>query len=120
MIIPIPTTQRKFFRQVLEILKPIPPLNLLRNKELDVLAEFLYYNDKYSHLEKDIRSKIVFDYDTKLDMREYLNMDEQSFNNHMTSLRKKGILTKRSVENTFGIDIKSPIITFQFLWEKKE
>ena len=116
MNIKIPTTPRRYFRQVLEIIKPIPPLNTLRNKELDVLAEFLYYNYKYAKLDKDVRSKVLFDYDTKLEMREHLNMDEQSFNNHLTSLRKKNILSKRRVENDFGIHPDTPMVTFNFVW----
>ena len=114
MKIPVPTTNRKFFRQSLEILKIIPPLNTLRARELDVLSEFLYWNYHYKHLPKDDRWKIIFDYETKLQMREYISIDEQQFNNCMTSLRKKNVMKKRAIENTYGINPETPSITFEF------
>lgn len=114
MIIPIQTNKRIYFRQALELLKPIPPINTLANKELDVLAEFVYYNDKYKDIKEDLRAKIIFDYDTKLAMREYLNMGEAPFNNILTSLRKKNILTKRGIVSNYGLNLNTPDITFKF------
>lgn len=114
MIIPIQTNKRIYFRQALELLKPIPPINTLANKELDVLAEFVYYNDKYKDIKEDLRAKIIFDYDTKLAMREYLNIGEAPFNNILTSLRKKNILTKRGIVSNYGLNLNTPDITFKF------
>lgn len=114
MIINIPTTKRKFFRQALEIMKAIPPINKLRPKELDVLAELLYYNYIYGHIEENLRGKVVFDYDTKITIREYLDINETNFNNILTILRKKGILIKRSITNDYGINPDKPNITFKF------
>jgi len=114
MIIPIPANPRNFFRMSLELIKPIPPLNKLRPKELDVLSEFLYYNYKYKDLDPSVRWKVIFDYDTKMEMKEYLSMDEQSFNNHLTTLRKNNILSKRSIGNDFGITPEQPFIKFDF------
>lgn len=118
MVIPITTTPREFFRMNLEILKSFPPFNLLRSKELDVLAEILFYNYKYKDIDALVRGKVIFDYSTKVEMRENLSMDEQSFNNHLTTLRKKGILDKRNINKTFGIDPITPVITFNFKLEE--
>lgn len=115
MNIKIPTTHRQYFRQALEIMKSIPPLNSLRNKELDVLGQLLYFNHVYGDLEPAIRGKVIFDYDTKIDMMEYIGMDEASFNNNLTSLRKNKILKGRSIISTFGLNTTSPDITFKFL-----
>jgi len=118
MVINIPTDKRKFFRQSLEVIKALPPLNTLRDRELDVLAEFLYFNDKYSAIEEDLRGRLIFDYETKIAMREYLDdMSEAGFNNYLTMLRKKGILGKRGIVNTYGISTKTPSITFKFIIE---
>jgi len=114
MIITIPTTDRKYFRQALELLKPLPPINTIRDKELDVLAEFLYHNDKYKNIESDLRSKILFDYDTKLAIREYLGISEANFNNIVTRLRKLNILNKKRTFNTYGITSEDKSITFKF------
>ena len=114
MVIPIPTTLPKYFRQCLEIIRIIPPLNTLRPKELDVLAGLLYEDYKYSHLAPDVRSKIVFDYTTKMELRDRIHIDEQQFNNCLTSLRKKGILKKRGIETNYGINPDKPFITFEF------
>jgi hypothetical protein len=114
MTIPIPTDKRKYFRQALELIKPIPPINTLTNRELDVLAEFLYYNYKYRDIKEDLRAKIIFDYETKLAMREYLKMEEASFNNILTSARKKNILTKRGIVKDYGLNPDTPDILFKF------
>jgi len=114
MVIPIQTTKKKYFRQCLEVLKILPPLNTLRPKELTVLAEFLYWNNEYKHIPKEDRWKIIFDYETKLKMKDNIGIDDFSFNNITTSLRKKGILSKKGIENTFGIDADKPFIKFEF------
>jgi len=117
MNIPIKTTMFRYFRQSLEILKVLPPLNTLRARELDVLAGFLYFDYKYRTVDIEARSKILFDYDTKLNIRELAIIDEQSFNNCLTSLRKKGIIKKRGIETNYGLTISpegTASITFNF------
>ena len=117
MNIPIKTTMLKYFRQSLEVLKILPPLNTLRARELDVLAGFLYFDYKYRDIEIGARSKVLFDYDTKLQIRENIHIDEQSFNNCMTSLRKKGIIKKRGIETNYGLtpnDDGTASIVFNF------
>lgn len=115
MVIKIDTIPRKFFRQALEVLRNIPPLSSLRNKELDVLAELLYFNDRYSNIPQDLRWKLVFDYDTKMDIITYLDMKDVDLYNILTSLRKKGIIKGRQIDNTFGIRLSDPTITFNFV-----
>lgn len=117
MNIPIKTTMFRYYRQSLEILKVLPPLNTLRARELDVLAGFLYFDYKYRTVEIEARSKILFDYDTKMELKELISIDEQSFNNCLTSLRKKGVLKKRSIETNYGLtpnDDGTASIVFNF------
>jgi peroxiredoxin len=104
MIINVETTEDKYFRQALELLKPLPPFNKLRPKVLDILAQLLYFNNKYKHIEKVIRFKILFDYETKVLMRNNVNMDEASFNNILSELRRVNIIDKKGLVSDFGID----------------
>ena len=50
MRLDINTTQKKVYRQIVEIIRSIPPLDTLRNRELDVLAILMYYNYKYKEI----------------------------------------------------------------------
>jgi len=95
--IPIKTNEDKFFRQFLELIRSIPPVSKLRPKELDVLAEIMFQNDKYSDLEDNIRRKMVFDTKTRKEMMLKVGITADSFNNNLSILRKHKLLTK---ENT--------------------
>jgi DNA-binding MarR family transcriptional regulator len=98
--IPISTDGRKFFRQYLEL---INPLIKLRGKELDVMSELLYYNDKFKDIPEEHRWKLIFDYDVKTEIREKLNLSDASLNNNLSALRKKGILVKNRILKSFLI-----------------
>lgn len=114
MVISIPTTTKKYFRLHLELIRSIPPLDGLRYKELDVLAELLYWNYMFKDVSKDERWKLIFNYDTKLKMRESIFMEADQFNNCLTSLRKKGIIKGKSVISDFGVDPDNPFIKIDF------
>lgn len=115
MEITIPVkNERKYFRICLEILRSIPPLNTLRYKELDVLAELLYWNDKYRNLDQKIRWQLMFSYENKLTMQEHTLCDAPQLDNCLTGLRKKGILVKRTLPKDFGITLSNPQIKFDF------
>ncbi|MAH44671.1 hypothetical protein CMI37_02530 [Candidatus Pacearchaeota archaeon] len=98
--VPIKTTKGKFFRQYLELLNP---LLRLRGKELDVLAEILYYNHKLEKIPEKHRWKLIFDYDTKTEICQKLQLSDASLNNNLSALRKKGIIKKNKVTNGFLI-----------------
>jgi len=114
MQLTIPTTPQKYFHMALELLRSIPPLDTLNSKELSVLAELLYWDYHYRALEKEIRWKMVFDYDTKLLIMDKVPCDEQSLNNNLTSLRKKGIIEKKMIKTNFGLDPMNPSLTINF------
>lgn len=85
-IIRISTIKEKFFLQYVTLLYPF---HKMREKQIQVLAQLMYYNDKYKHLEEEVREKMLFDSDTKAKIRQSLKMSEGSFNNNMSELRKK-------------------------------
>ena len=98
--VPIRTTENKFFRQYLELLNP---LLRLRGKELDVLAEILYHNHRLENIPEKHRWKLIFDYDTKTEIRTKLELSDASLNNNLSALRKKGIIRKNKVAESFLI-----------------
>lgn len=90
----ITTDERKFFRQVLELLSSIPPLEKLRGRELDLLAGLMYYNYLYRNLGDDIRWRVINNKSTKKELRDMLEMGEDVFNNNMSIIRKTGLIDK--------------------------
>lgn len=96
--IQVPTTERRFFRQYLEL---INPLFKLRGKELDVLAEFLYYNHQLKEVPEEHRWKVIFNYETKTKIREKLNLSVASMNNNISALRAKKIIRDNKIHKDF-------------------
>ena len=94
MRLDINTTHKKVFRQIVEVIRSIPPLDLLRNRELDVLAILMYYNFKYRNVEESIRWRIINDPSTKKEMQAEISMSEDIFNNNMSLVRKAGLIDK--------------------------
>ena len=114
MIIRISTTKRLYFRQVLNLLKGFEPLNKCQPRELDVLAELYYWNYYYKDIPEESRGKLIFDYDTKRAIADYLNIDNAVLDNSLSALRKKNIIVGRKVPKTFNIEFNKSII-FQFV-----
>ena len=90
----INTTQKKVYRQIVEVMRSIPPLDTLRNRDLEVLAILMYYNFKYRTVEETIRWRIINSSSTKKEMQDAINMSEDIFNNNMSHIRKAGLLDK--------------------------
>lgn len=90
----INTTHKKVYRQVVEIIRSIPPLDNLRNRELDVLAIIMYYNYKYRDIEETIRWRVINETSTKREMQKDIDMNEDIFNNNLSLVRKAGLLDK--------------------------
>lgn len=88
-------TEKKYiFRLWLEFLKPY---HKLRNKEIEALSLLLYYRYELSREINniDIVDMILFSTETRSKIRADLNgMGQKVFNNLLTSLRKKSIITK--------------------------
>ena len=112
-IIPLPpTTKSMFFRQYLELLNTIIHL---RGKELDVLAELLYYNHDFKNIPEEHRWKIIFDYDTKLKIRNKLSLSEASMNNNLSALRKKNIIQNNKITKAYIVEPKKEfVLAFSF------
>lgn len=94
MKLTIETTERRFFRQFLEIISSIPPLNKLRPRELDLLSILMYYNSLYKNLDPSIRQRVINNKATKKEIREVADMNEDVFNTNMSILRKNNLIGK--------------------------
>jgi len=89
------TTQKKVYRQIVEVIRSIPPLDMLRNRDLEVLAILMYYNFKYREVKDEtIRWRIINSPSTKKEMEESISMSDDIFNNNMSHIRKAGLLDK--------------------------
>ena len=90
-VIPIPTTEEKFFKQYIRLLNPL--LNL-RGKAQDVLAQIMYHDYLYRNLDEETRVMKVFHKTTTAKMKTSLGMKGPSFHNNLGELREKGMLDK--------------------------
>ena len=90
----IHTDKKSIFRYWLALLKPY---HKLRQKEIDALGLLLYYRYELTREIKDIDmvDMILFSTQTRTKIREDLGgMGQKVFNNLLTSLRKKSVITK--------------------------
>ena len=73
----------------------------LSDNPLRVLAQLLYYNNSYKHLEEKTRWKMVFDYDTKVKICEKLGMPDTHLNSYLSQLRKLKIVKGKRVDDWY-------------------
>lgn len=116
-IVALNTEEKVFYRQYVEILDP---LIKLRSKELDVLAELLYYNNKLKNIDIKNRWKLILDYDNKKEIASNLNISVASLGNNLSYLRKKGIIVdNKVVDNLLVYPGKSFKLIFKFNVDNK-
>lgn len=94
------TNTKGFFTQWLKLTSPF---HNLAQKEQDVLSLLLYY---HYDVKKEVKSnklvwKLVFDYDTKLKIREELGIKDSALQNVLTSLRKKKAIKSNQVHPNY-------------------
>lgn len=109
VIIEIETDARRFFKQYLNIIKPllVPKIS---NGELNILGEILYFNHVYRDIDEKKRGILIFDYDNKMDIIESLDIPFSSFRNALTSLRKKGYIVNNKVKKELVINPTDQIL----------
>lgn len=93
MVITIETNKEKYFRQVLELLAPVPPYSQLTKRERDVLSSMVLRF--YSSDAKSLRERFeeVFSPDAKEDMRIKCDMSKAVLDNYLSALRRKQFIT---------------------------
>lgn len=103
----ITTTDDRFYRQYLELIKVFPPVNKLSNAELNVLAEIMRTNNETSKKFKDPEDgdkwPLVMSASSRKDMRDRISIPEASWNNALSALRKAGILVDNVLTAPFRV-----------------
>jgi hypothetical protein len=92
--IPIKTTKERFYREFLQLFRSLPPFNKLRSREVDVLSQIMYQNNKYSNIQMKTRPLVVFSTEVRKEMRESIGISEEIFNNNLSGLRKHKLITE--------------------------
>lgn len=115
MIIPIETDLRGFLRSYLTILNPILKL---KDMEITVLSSFLMV--WHPNREVEGIEEILFSTKVRKAVRESVGISEASFNNHITSLRKKKIIQGKVINPSIlkNLDSDSTEITYRLSWKK--
>ena len=119
----IKTTQKKVYRQIVEVIRSIPPLDTLRSRELDVLAILMYYNHKYETLDEELRWRLINDSSTRREMQAEIGMSEDVFTNNLSLVRKAGLIDRETGRLSKSLQIivnKSFHVEFNFNIEGNE
>lgn len=90
----IKTSEKKLFIYWLTFLKPY---HNLRKKEIEMLGTFLYYRHKLSQevINKELIDRLLFSPDVRKNIMEELGVSSVAiFNNMLSVLRKKGVISR--------------------------
>ena len=93
----VPTDKERVYNQFLtivnfliyEINENTIEISPLTNKELEVLASIMYYNDKYRNLPNPERAEYIMSSDIRKKIRDRLNLQANHLNNIVARLRQK-------------------------------
>jgi|694.fasta_scaffold73794_3 hypothetical protein len=107
--IPIGQSQTDVYLMYLKITNIFNPLT---TREQELLAYIMYYNELYSNIDSELRKRILFDYDTKVEIREKMNISEANFNNLISNLKKKGVIVNDNLHKAYDVlfDDKSEMV----------
>lgn len=114
----INTTIKNLFFKWLDITKPF---HKLTDQQQKILGLLLYYNHIYKkEVSNDkLRWKLVFNYDTRMLIKEELSIKDSVFQNILTKLRKKNIIKDNVVLPTFIPDITLDSRVFKVVFNFK-
>lgn len=112
----IPSSRLKIFKQYLTITKP---LNGLRPQEIEVLALFLYHFIDEQENFKRIEDcwKKVFSYETKLQIKEELGIQDYTLQNILSALRKKKVIVNNQITDYYIPKINKETENFQVIFD---
>lgn len=107
--------KEQFFKIWLVILQPFLKI---RNKELELLAKLLYHRYLISQevKNKEMLDELLFSSKTRKHIMKELDIKEYSYNNLLSSLRKKNIVTDNSINKKLIPVIKEPFDNFKLVY----
>lgn len=111
----IKVTRKQFFRYWLRFTKSFHDL---APREMDVLAQYLYYHSMYSEqiLNDKVLWKTVFDYETKIIIKKELGMKDAQLQNMMTTLRKKKVIINGKINKIYIPNISPNADSFKIIY----
>jgi DNA-binding transcriptional ArsR family regulator len=117
MVVPIPVESKDIIKAYLLCLNPLMKLRPMEIKLLDAMLK-VYYNLKAASKKgefnaKDIDDRLIDPVGRKI-TRDLIGMSEASHNNHIGSLKKKGVLTKEGYLQDFLKKLDSEDLTINY------
>jgi len=94
MNIPIKTNKDRFHKEVLDIIRALPPLNLFTDRELELLSEIMKQYQEYSDIDKDQRKHLIFSKENRIKIQNKLKISKGNMNTYLVKMRKYNLLTK--------------------------
>lgn len=100
-------------------LKFTKPIHRLSPKEIDLLTEIIYkyFQEKDNFKREADLWKKVFDYDSKMEYKEILDIQDPSMQNLLSSLRRKKVLNNNKVEESYipKLDNKEFFLVYRWI-----
>jgi len=97
MKIRIKTHEDNYFHKLILIVSNIPPFNKLRPKELELYAHLLKVNHKYRNIPFKERNKLIFNYDTKIEIATLMGIKLSGVYNILSNLRTLKVIEDESL-----------------------
>ncbi len=95
----IPVEEGNEYKMLIGIYSFIPPFSKLSRREKQLLSHYLHYNHMLSYIPEDKRNKLIFDYDTRTDIAQKLEVNLDNLYNIHKSLKKKGFIESNGKED---------------------
>lgn len=97
------------------------PIHKLSKQPQDILALLLYHYFKLKEIisDEELVWKMVFDYKTKLEIREELDIPDHTLQNNLTTLRKKNIIKGNKINKVYvpDLDINSKTYSLVYIFK---
>lgn len=97
-------TLKELFIKWLEVTEPF---HKLTNQQRRVLSEFLYYHHVFKEdiTNEKILWKMVFDYDTKMKIKDSLNISDGCLHTILTRLRQLNVIVNNKISPKYLLNI---------------
>lgn len=107
--------EKQFFKAWLTLLQPFLKL---RDQELKVLAMLLYFRHNIQEQVKNkaIIDELLFNTKTRKQIKRELDIESYSFNNILSSLRKKKLIVNNSLNGKIIPNIDSGFTNFKLVF----
>lgn len=109
------TSYKGCFEGFLNLTKP---MHKMTDQEIKVVTLFMYhhYKEKHNFSREEDLWKFLFDYDTKLKIREEIGVSNPVFQNILTSLRKKKVIVNNRLAPYFMLNLEPEDRDFELIF----